>query len=233
MGAEGGFAVKAACAAVICILAFLSACITGDEITSYVIDPDGSIAFSIYRLNLTSTETGEDAKEDLAVYIRDLEKGSGNLFTKLTEANAKEVKVTILRRTAPASVLIMGRIPSLNDFAVYLSEKDEESSLVCTPISKESVRGFLIEFTRKPSKEKEKGEPGPAAPRADAFSEVRFSLAEGTFTKAQGFFISRDKRSALIDMDTFSKMSNPDIFSLTLSLEWQIPGEAKKQGADL
>lgn len=214
---------KVVYAAVIGILAFiLSGCVTGDEITSYVIDPDGTVAFSIYRLNLTSDETGEDAKKDLANYIQELEAKRSGLFANLAKANAKEVKVTILRKASPASVLITGIIPSLNDFASCMSEKDEEGSVVWTPISRERTRGFLIEWTAlKPPKEK--ALPEPVKPRADYFSEMRFALAEGSFTKAHGFLVSHDKRSALLDIDTISNMENWEIPSATLSLEWQIP----------
>jgi hypothetical protein len=210
---------KAAYAAVIGILAFLlSACVTGDEITSYVIDPDGSIAFSIYRLNLTSDQTGEKAKSEIAQYIRDLEEDPSGPFAK---ANAKEVTVTVLRRASPASVLITGRFPSLSDFAAYISEEDEDSSLVCTPISGERTRGLLIESIPKPSKES--GQHKSAKPRADPFNETRFALAEGNFTKAQGFILSDDKRSALLDVDALLKMSDSQMPSITLSLEWQLP----------
>lgn len=79
---------KALCAAVIGILGLLlSACVTGDEITSYVIDPDGAVAFSIYRLNLTSDEKkAEDATKELTNYIRDLEEKRKGIFTKLEES---------------------------------------------------------------------------------------------------------------------------------------------------
>ena len=56
---------KTAYAAVLGIVALLlGACITGDEITNYVIDPDGSIEFTTYRddLTLIQAEAGEDAK---------------------------------------------------------------------------------------------------------------------------------------------------------------------------
>ena len=191
---------KAACVAVIGILAFfLSACVAGDEITSYVIEPDGAIVFSIYRLNLTSDQTGEGATKDLASYLQELEEMRGVLLTKLVKANAKEVSVTILRQVSPASVLITGRFPSLNDFAAYISEEGEDSSLVCTPISSERTRGFLFELIRKPPDENARSE--PARPRADSFNETRFALAEGSFTKAQGFLLSHDKRSAMPDDD--------------------------------
>ena len=220
---------KTAYAAVICILAFLfSACVTGDEITSYVIDPDGSISFSIYRLNLTSDQAGEKAKEELANYIQQLEEKSDDFFTKLAKANAKEVKATILRKASPASVLITGRFPSINDIAAYASEEDKESKTVCTAISGERTRGILCELTRKPSKEKaqpEKAQPETLA-RADSFDEMRVSLAEGIFTKAQGCILSHDKRSALLDVETLVKMWNSQSPSIPTSLEWQIP-EAK------
>ena len=217
---------KTAYAAVICILAFLfSACVTGDEITSYVIDPDGSISFSIYRLNLTSDQAGEKAKEELANYIQQLEEKSDDFFTKLAKANAKEVKATILRKASPASVLITGRFPSINDIAAYASEEDKESKTVCTAISGERTRGILCELTRKPSKEKaqpEKAQPETLA-RADSFDEMRVSLAEGIFTKAQGCILSHDKRSALLDVETLVKMWNSQSPSIPTSLEWQIP----------
>jgi hypothetical protein len=223
---------KTTYAAVICILAFLlSACVTGDEITSYVIEPDGSISFSIYRLNLTSDQTGEKAKEELANYIRDLEKQSGDFFTNLSKANAKDVKATILRRAAPASVLITGRIPSLIDLAAYSSWKNGEDSFVCTAISRERTRGIRCQYTKNPSKEKakpeksqaEKAQPEPARTRGDSFSETRIALSDGSFTKAQGFLIARDKRSALLVLDTPSGAEDLEIQSATLSVEWEIP----------
>jgi hypothetical protein len=215
---------KAACSAVIGLLAlFSSACVTGDEITSYVIDPDGSTSFSIYRLNLTSDQKGEEAKRDLSSYIQELEWKRGNLFTNLVKANADEIKVAILRRGTPASVLITGRFPTLNDFASYISEEDEESSLVCTPVFRESTRGISCKSI--PKLLKEKTSPEPAKPRADSFSEMRIALAEGSFTEAQGFLISRDRRSALFDDDALSTMVNQGITPITFMLEWQIPEE--------
>jgi hypothetical protein len=213
---------KASCAAVTAILAFLfSACVTGDEITSYVIEPDGAIVFSIYRLYLTSDQTGEDAKKDLANYLQEMDEMRGALFTKLVKANAKEVSVTIVRKASPASVLITGRFPSLNDFAAYISEEDDDSSLVCTTTSRELTRGILCELTHKPSKENAQSE--PASPRADSFDKTRFALAEGGFTEAQGFLLAHDKRSAVRDDDTLLKMWNSQIPSIALSLKWQIP----------
>ncbi len=226
---------KTAHSAVICILAiFFSACVTGDEITSYVIDPDGSISFTIYRMNLNSNETGEKAKEELANYIRDLEKQSGDFFTKLAKANTKEIKVTILRRAAPASVLITGRIPSLYDLAAFLSGKSDEESFICTAVSRERMRGIHCQYTKNPSKEKantgksqaEKAQPELARTRGDSFSETRIALSHGSFTKAQGFLIARDKRSALFALDTPSGVEDLEIQSAAFSVEWEIP-EAK------
>jgi hypothetical protein len=211
---------KASYVAVIAILAFsLSACITGDEITSYVIDPDGSVAFAIYRLNLTSGETGEKAKNELTQYIRDWEEDPGSPFAK---ANAKEVAVTVFRRAAPASVLITGRFPSLNDFAAYLTEDDKEiGRLVCTPIARERTRGFILELTRKPPKDN--SHPTSVELRANSFEETRVALAEGIFTKAQGYKLSDNKRSALLDEDALLKKWNSQDPSILISLEWQIP----------
>jgi hypothetical protein len=200
----------------------LSGCVTGDEITYYIVDPDGTVAFSIYRLNLTSDEKGENAKKDLTNYVRGLEENRDSLLLKLAKANAGEVSVKILRRTSPASVLITGRIPSLNDFAAYASETGKQDSIICTSVSRERTRGIRCELIRKPSKEEARSE--PAKSLADSFSQMRIALAEGGFTKAQGFIISNDRRSALLDMDLLSKLwENLDVRSIILSLEWQVP----------
>lgn len=205
--------------AVICILALsFSACVTGDEISSYVIDPDGTIAFSIYRMNLTSDQPSEKATSELAKYIRDLKENPGDLFAK---ANAKHVKVAILRKASPASVLITGRFPSLNDFAAFINEADERSRPICTPIADERTRGFLIEYTQNP--QKENTQPAPLESRANSFEEARFALAEGTFTKAEGFLLSQDKRSALLDGDALWKKLNSREPSIRLSLQWLLP----------
>ncbi len=212
---------KVLCVAIIGILGVLaSACVTGDEITSYVIDQDGAVALSIYRLNLNSGQPGEKGKKELDSYIRDLDKKRGNPFTKLVKAKATGVKVTILRKAYPASVLITGHIPSLNDFAAYLGEEDKDSSFVCTPISRERTRGLACELTRKPSKEN--AQPETVTPQADSFSETRFALVAGNFTKAQGFLLADTKRSAILDEDALMKMWNSQIPTITLLLEWQI-----------
>jgi len=205
--------------ATICFLAFfLSGCVTGDEITSYVIDSDGTIAFSIYRLNLISHEPGEKAKSELTKYIQDLEKHPGDRFAK---ANAKKVQVTVIRKASPASALITGRFPSLNNFASYLSEDYGDSRLVLTPIASERTRGLLIEYTQK--QQKENAQPASIEPRVNSFEETRFALAQGTFTKAEGFILSQDRRSALLDEETVLKMVNSQMPSITLTLEWQLP----------
>lgn len=138
---------KAICTAALGILALLlSGCISGDEITSFVIESDGSVEFSIYKHNLTSSSEASETpeKQELARYITDLEDGSDDLFVKLAEANAQNVKVTVLRRAAPASVLVTGQIPSLPDFAVFLSEDApfEEARFVCTALQEAQYSGI-------------------------------------------------------------------------------------------
>jgi hypothetical protein len=96
------------------------------------------------------------------------------------KANANEVKVTILQSFTSISPN-HGHFSSLNDFAAYISEEDEDSRLVCTPISRD-VRGFLFELTRKSFKE---NSVRAAKLRPDSFDETRFALAQG-FTDAHG-----------------------------------------------
>jgi|WetSurSiteA1Bulk_404760.scaffolds.fasta_scaffold04589_4 hypothetical protein len=209
---------KAICATLIGMLAFLtSGCITKDEITSVVIDPDGAVTFSIYRLNITSDQKGEDGKREFADYIRGLEEKKDTDFANLVKVNAKDVNVTILRKAAPASVLITARIPSLKDLAAGLSDDDFQ----CTAISTERTRGIRCEYIIQPSKGK--GLPEPAKPRANSFSEIRVALAEGTIVKAKGFSVAQDNRSALVDMETLEKMDNWEVPSVPILLEWQIP----------
>jgi hypothetical protein len=209
---------KTICAAMIGMLAFLmSGCITKDEITNVVIDPDGAVTFSIYSLNITSDEKGENGKKEFADYIRGLEEKNGSAIEALAKANATDVKITILRKAAPASVLITGHFPSLKDLAAGLSDDD----ISCTAISTEHTRGIRCKATITPSKEKEL--PEPAKPRANSFSEIRVALAEGIIVKAQGFLVAQDKRSALFDMETLEKMENWKVPSVAILLEWQIP----------
>jgi hypothetical protein len=206
---------KALCTAVIGILGLLvSACVTGDEITSYVFEPDGTVSFSIYRSSLASDQTGEAEKKDLDSYIQKLEEKQADLFAKLAKANAKEVKVAALRRNSPASILITGQIPTLTDFVSYLGDESE-----CAPISRERVRGFHCEESQEPSQDKDQNPSENAIPRADYFNETRFTLASGTFTKVQGFLPAKDKRSAILDMEALMNSQT----STSFVLEWDIP----------
>jgi hypothetical protein len=213
---------KTACATILCTLAFLtSACVTGDEITSYVIEADGTIAFSIYRQDLASDQTGEEAKRELAQYIRSLEDRSDSLFTDLAKGHAQEVEVAILRSAFPASVLITGRIPSLHDFAAYLSNEDDDSSFVCTPFSQDRTHGLLFKVIRKypAARTQSVNDHSPTG----SLDEIRLALTEGQFTKAKGFLLAHDKRSALLDWKALDGQLASSVPSITLSLEWQIP----------
>ena len=102
----------------------------------------------------------------------------------------------------------------------YITRAAEVRSIVCTPISGEGTHGFVCELTRKESKEK--AQPETATLKADSFSETRFALVAGNFTKAQGFLLADNKRSAILDMDAITKMWNSQIPTITLSLEWKI-----------
>jgi hypothetical protein len=67
----------------------------------------------------------------------------------------------------------------------------------------------------------ENAPPDTTTPRADSFSEMRFVLAKGNFTKARGFLLASNKRSAIPDMEAIMKMWNSQIPTITLSLEWK------------
>jgi hypothetical protein len=219
--AEGGIRMKSISAIAICILTVLfSACIVGDEITNYVIDRDGSISFAIYRANLTSDQIGKKGEEELANYLRNQKEKRDSVFTQLVKANATNVKISVLRKASPASVLITGRIPSLNDFAAYINAEELNGNLDCKAISSERTRRLVFDLTPQ---QQEKDQTDSVQSRADAYSEIRVSLAEGIFTSAQGFTISKDKRSALLDMEGLTKMMNSKTSPIMLFLEWQIP----------
>jgi hypothetical protein len=213
---------RAVYALMICMpVLFQSACATGDEIESYLIEPDGAVDFSIYRINLHSQEAGEKAKKELAGFIHNMEKKRGSPFIELAKVHAMKVNVEILHKNSPASVLITGRIPSLNNFAAYFSGEYKNSSIICTPISRERTHGLACELTKKPSNEN--AQPEKVTTRADSFSETRFALATGSFTEAQGFLLANNRRSAILDEDAIMKMWDSQIRKITLTLEWQFP----------
>ena len=137
------------------------------------------------------------------------------------KANAKDIKVTILRKAAPASVLITAQIPSLKDLASYLGGSGGGD--ICTEISTERTHGIRCKNTSKPKSSKGEEQPEPAKTRANSFTEIRFALVEGTIVKAQGFLVAQDKRSALADMETFEKIDKGEVPAFEILLEWQIP----------
>ena len=102
----------------------------------------------------------------------------------------------------------------------YITRAAEVRSIVCTPISGERTHGFVCELTQKGSNEN--APPDTTTPRADSFSEIRFALAKGSFTKARGFLLASNKRSAILDMEAIMKMWHSQTPKITLSLEWKI-----------
>jgi serine/threonine protein kinase len=102
----------------------------------------------------------------------------------------------------------------------YINRAAEVRSIVCTPISGERTHGFVCELTQKGSNEN--APPDTTTLRADSFSEMRFALTKGSFTKARGFLLASNKRSAILDMEAIMKMWNSQIPTITLSLEWKL-----------
>jgi len=68
------------------------------------------------------------------------------------------------------------------------------------------MRAIRCQLTQKSIERKASGY---ACPPIGLILSVRhgFALAEGRFTKAQGFIIAHDGKSALLDMETLDKVS--------------------------
>jgi eukaryotic-like serine/threonine-protein kinase len=101
-----------------------------------------------------------------------------------------------------------------------INRATEVHSIICTPISGERTHGIVCELMQRGSNES--APPDTPASRADSFSEMRFDLARGSFTKAQGFLLTSTKRSAILDRESIMKMWNSQIPVITLSLEWKM-----------
>lgn len=204
-----------------------SGCVVGDELTTFTLNSDGSADLVVFRSNLHSTEKGEKGEKELAEYRENFEKQSHDDFRRIRDARGEIVLTSWVRAQAPFSNVIHAHFPDTKSLEKFWTVKDENSRpLITTHFEKGDKRRRVTFQISVPDEKDEPPTPTTSAHQlrqalANAISETRFAVTEGTITTARGFTIAEDRQSVLMDANAISELIRAGKGEAELWLEWE------------
>ncbi len=187
----------------ILLLAFISGCIESDETRSFYIAPDGRVEVVIHWDNVRSSET-EKGPQELEEWFRKVKSGQLEEIKKLKETGAKKVQVTLVRKTVPYAAVVTATYDSVEAFG-RLFDLNREGGEGTITLEKEGAARRLVFRAAA-----DKTPPKPKKIRPDDpknyYPVWKFIPVDGRITQADGFLLSEDKRSCLLNLPRLERM---------------------------
>jgi len=209
------------------LLLMAGGCVVGDELTTFTLNSDGSADLVVFRSNLHSTEKGEKGEKELAEYRENFEKQSHDDFRRIREAGGDIVRTSWVRAKAPYSNVVHAHFPDMAALEKYWTIKDENNKPLVTTHFENDGRRHRVTFRITVPDEKDEA-PAPSTnvhqfrqALANAISETRFAVTEGSITTARGFTVAEDRQSALLDATAISALIRGGKGEAELWLEWE------------
>src|SRR6185436_18958423 len=100
--------------ATLLLTALASGCIETGETRSFYIAPDGRVDVVIYQDNVHASDA--DKPQDLPEWFQKLKSRQSDEVKKLKETGAKDIQVTILRKTPPYAAVTTATYASVQEF---------------------------------------------------------------------------------------------------------------------
>lgn len=214
--------------AILLSLLLAGGCVVGDQFTTLTIHPDGSADLLILRSNLHSTEQGEKGKKELADYKKNFSAQVEDEYAHIKDAGGEVNEVVWVREQAPFSNVVRVHLPTALTLEKFGTIQILDGNVRTTTIfhSEGPHRRLTIRVTVAADKKQAIG-PLPQdikelrQAQADAMSETRIAVADGTITAARGFIVAGDKQSAILDLaeivDAIRAEAESEFF-----LEWDV-----------
>jgi hypothetical protein len=212
--------------------AILAGCIANDQITTWVIYPDGSAKFMKIESNVHSTERGPKGERELANYISEFEAGRTGDHLRMKEAGGQLLESRWLNDSEPRANLMVVTFPAAAALERAMSLQDENGHAVVTAKlifdgSKRRLQ-WTVNIPPSESTDTTRGEPEQVpsyrsvrTAQANGISETRIAITGGKIRDARGFLVASDSQSALLELSTVAeliRLGKPfDLF-----LEWEL-----------
>jgi hypothetical protein len=214
---------------VVISLLLVVGCITGDEVTTLTVHPDGSADLVLFRSNLRSTQKGEDAKSELADYRKSFDARTDGEFVRIREAGGRLLDALWVRDQAPFSNVIHAQFPTSATLEKYWTMKNDDGSPMMTAhfTTDGPRRKLTLQITLAPDKiDLTQLSPSDVDQLrqnyADGISHMRIAVTDGSITAAQGFTVAADKQSALLNVSELAQLLQKGQGQAEAYLAWEV-----------
>lgn len=221
------------CVALLLIaITILAGCIANDQITTWVIYPDGSAKFMKIESNVHSTEGGPKGEKELANYIAEFEAGRTGDHLRMKDAGGQLLESRWLNESEPRANVMVVKFQAAAALERAMSLQDENGHAVVTAKlvfdgSKRRLQ-WSVTIPQAESADTTPLEPEQAptyrslrTAQANGISETRIAVTGGKIGDSRGFLVAGDRQSALLELSTVAeliRLGKPfDLF-----LEWEL-----------
>lgn len=209
------------------LVAILAGCIANDQITTWVIYPDGSARFMKIESNVHSTERGPKGAQELANYMTEFDAQKTGDHLRMTEAGGQLVESRWLSDIEPRANVMIVRFPAVAAVERAMSLQDENGRRIVTAkMIFDGLKRRLQWSIDLPASESTEPEPSPTAAsvraaQANGLSETRIVVSGGKIVAAQGFLVANDQQSAILEFSSVSEQVRAGQ-PFEIFLEWEL-----------
>ncbi|HEX5036184.1 MAG TPA: hypothetical protein VFX30_03400 [bacterium] len=188
--------------AALLLTALASGCIETGESRSFYITPDGQVDVVIYQDNVHVADA--DKPQDLQDWFKKLKSRQSDEVKKFKETGAKDIRVTIIRKTPPYAAVTGATYATVKDFGRLFDLNREGAEGTLTFEQQGATRRLVFQAKdtgkQSPPKKANADDPSNYAPI------WKFIPVGGHITQADGFIVSEDKRSCLLNLPKLDRM---------------------------
>lgn len=206
----------------------ISGCILRDELTTVTIRPDGTADWIRFISNVRSSES--IGARELLKFIDEFESHSGSNFVRIGEAGGEVLESRWIEPEEPYSTLVKARFPTVGALVRFWKSTSERDDVFAQAhFTQESSRQRLS-FTISRACDKcidAKVQPTLCEFRehqANGISETRIIVTGGHFVASEGFVVSSDRRSCLLECSRVDELVHRTAGGVELFLEWELTG---------
>lgn len=181
---------------------FSAGCIESDETRSFYVSPDGKVDILIYQDKVHSSDKEKGPKE-LEDWFKNFKAHKSSELKELKETGARHLKSILLREKPPYAAIISASYDSVEAFGRFLDLNKPEGGGTLTFEQEGKTRRIVFrteENIKRITKKISAQDPSLYYPI------WKFITLNGKISRADGFIISEDRRSCLLNLPGLERM---------------------------
>jgi hypothetical protein len=204
-------------------LLLLPGCIVSDQITTLIIQPDGSAEVIVVRSNIHFRGNDEKREEEQEEYRRKFNDGEQFWFDRIQTSGGTIEETRWIKQTPPMANYLRGSLPN-QEAVEKLLTLDNNWKIQSNITTDGSTRTLKVTVIPPPDKKLSAPPADPEKIRkklANSISHTRIAIQNGKIIEAEGFMVADDGQSALVDEGAFPDRLWKENAGVELLLSWK------------